>query len=81
MARCVCCGCVTDDDCCVDGYYYNCSGSPYAGPFETAAECAAEAAATGCPGGGPTPICYCANIDNECCEDGICRSICLELPP
>jgi hypothetical protein len=81
MARCVCCGCTTDDDCCVDGYTYNCGGVPVGVTYATAAECAAAAAAIGCPGGGPIPICYCQNIDNECCEDGVCRSICEELPP
>jgi hypothetical protein len=81
MARCVCCGCVTDDDCCESGFYYNCGGVPFAGPFETAAECSAEAAATGCPGGGPVPLCYCASGDFECCDDGQCREFCEDLPP
>ena len=81
MARCVCCGCITDDDCCTSGFYYNCSGSPFAGPFDTALECSQEAASTGCPGGGPVPFCYCLAGNFECCADGQCRAFCEDLPP
>jgi hypothetical protein len=86
MARCVCCGCITDDDCCVDGYYFNAGngsgGCPAGlnGPYETAAEC--SAAVLACHVSGPIPFCFCQSIENECCPDGVCRSFCEEeLPP
>ena len=87
MARCVCCGCITDDDCCVDGYYFNGGGSSGCpeglnGPYETGVECAAAVDACFVGGLVPRPFCFCQSFENECCPDGVCRSFCEEeLPP
>lgn len=85
MARCVCCGCITDDDCCLEGFYFNKTTAPCLGlngPYETAAECSAAALACRVAPQ-PIPQCFCQSGDFECCEDGQCRESCEEeeLPP
>ena len=88
MARCVCCGCITDEDCCTSGYYYNNgvanNGCPtgLVGPFETGAECAAAIDACFTLGPlNPRPFCFCQGGDFECCDDGTCQETCEEESP
>lgn len=86
MARCVCCGCISNDDCCTDGFYFvggGSSGCPGGlnGPYETGVECDAAVAACWAGFPNPRPVCYCSSGAFECCSDGVCREFCEDLPP
>lgn len=71
------CGCVTDDDCCTTGWLYTASGTTY-GPFDTEAECTAEANVT-CASPSPPCPCFCEATDPYCCG-GVCQSEPCEPP-